>query len=197
MTSVFLERTLYTVCSLERECAICGWKQNKQTKKYCQLGQLQYENHILFYHPLHLHTRHIVLPSRTTSLSFSTASAKRATARSSGGMSSTSITAGISTASLWGLWAIAARPWPLLNTQDWIGKPAALALRLRAVGLFSVPAGDGQPTSFPCGADGVPGQLWPSTAVEQRLAPADKDADEEEELASEPSFRGCSWRIDS
>lgn len=109
-------------------------------------------------------------------------------------MSSTSIAIGISTASVCGLWAIAARPWPLLNTQDWIGEPAALALRLRVVGLFSVPAGDAQPTSFPCVADTVP---EPSTADGQRLEVVEKDADEEEELASEPSFRGCSWRMDS
>lgn len=92
---------------------------------------------------------------------------------------------------------IAARPWPLLNTQDWSGEPAALALRLRAVGLFRVPPGDGQPTSLPCVAEGVPGQLWPSEAGGQILAEEEEDADEEDVLASEPSLRGCSWRIDS
>lgn len=166
-------------------------------KTNCQLGRLQYENHILFSLPLRLLRGHLVLPSRTTSLSFSTASAKRATACSSGGMSSTSIAAGASTVSVWGLWAIAARPWPLLKTQDWSGEPAALALRLRVVGLFRVPPGDGQPTSLPCVAEGVPGQFWPSTAGRPRLAGVEEDADEEEEVASEPSFRGCSWRMDS
>lgn len=60
-----------------------------------------------------------------------------------------------------------------------------------------MPAGDGQPTSLPCMAEGVPGQLWPSEAGRQRLAGVEEDADEEDVLASEPSLRGCSWRIDS
>lgn len=136
-----------------------------------------------------------LLPSSTTSFSFSTASAKRATTRSSEGMSSTSMMEGVSATSDCGLWAMAARPWPLLNTHDWRGKPAALACRLRAVGLFSVPTGDGHPTSLVCWAEGVPGQLGPSTTEGHRVAGLEEE--EAEVLESVWSFRGCSWRMDS
>jgi len=80
-------------------------------------------------------------------------------------------------------------PAPLLKTQDWIGKPAALGLRLREVGRFRVPIGDGQPASFVCWVEGVPGQEDGTSRTDgDRL----EDVWDEEVAASTTSFRGCS-----
>lgn len=86
-------------------------------------------------------------------------------------MSSTSIETVVSCVSGEGLWAMTDFPAPLLKTQDWIGKPAALGLRLREVGRFSVPIGDGQPTCLVCWFEGVPGQeLGTSKTEVEQLA---------------------------
>lgn len=64
------------------------------------------------------------LPSaRTTSFSFSTASAKRATSLSKAGMSSTSM-AVLSGPSDGGVGVKAPFPWPLVNTHEWSGNPS-------------------------------------------------------------------------
>lgn len=138
----------------------------------------------------------IILPSSTTSFSFSTALANRSTMRNSDGMSSTSIVTVDSGVSGEGLCAMTDFPAPLLKTQDWIGKPAALGLRFREVGRFRVPIGDGQPTSLVCWVKGVPGQEDETSRIEgDRLV----GVWDEEEAAppSTTSFRGCSWRAES
>lgn len=60
--------------------------------------------------------------ARTTSFSFSTASAKRATSLSRAGMSSTSMAA-LSGLSDGVVGVIAPFPWPLVKTHDWSGNP--------------------------------------------------------------------------
>lgn len=92
---------------------------------------------------------------------------------------------------------MAARPWPLLNTHDCSGDPTPLGFRLSAVGLFSVPAGDGQPTTLPWWEDGVLGLLWDSETSGQTFEEVDERVDVMGGLVSVPSFRGCSWRIDN
>lgn len=131
----------------------------------------------------------IILPSSTTSFSFSTALANRSTIRSSDGMSSTSIATVDSGVSGEGLWEMTDFPAPLLKTQDWIGKPAALGLRFREVGRFRVPIGDGQPTSLVCWVKGVPGQEDGTSRMDgDRL----EDVWDAEAAPSTASFRGCS-----
>lgn len=131
----------------------------------------------------------IILPSSTTSFNFSTALANRSTMRSNDGMSSTSIATVVSGVSGEGVWAMTDFPAPLLKTQDWMGKPAALGLRFREDGRFRVPIGDGLPTSLVCWAKGVPGQeIGTSRTGGDRL----EDAWGEGLTASTASFRGCS-----
>lgn len=83
--------------------------------------------------------------------------------------------------------------------------PAALACLLRAVGLFRVDTGDGQPMAcLACCMLGVPGQEWEGSwspaelrvRVEE-LAMVEEDAGEVERVTSAPSLRGCSWRMES
>lgn len=94
----------------------------------------------------------------------------------------------------------------------WGAAPAALACLLRAVGLFRVDTGDGQPMGcLACCMLGVPGQEWEGSCspaevrvrVEELMVAAMAAAEDEEEegeverVTSAPSLRGCSWRMES
>lgn len=100
----------------------------------------------------------------------------------------------------WGVvGVIAPFPWPLVNTHEWIGNPAALAWRLRPVGLFMVAPGVGQPTptSLLCWALGVPGQDTEESDGAPGMGKRVEEDEVEEGVVSIASRRGCSWRIDS
>lgn len=116
----------------------------------------------------------------TTSLSFSTASAKRATSLSKGGMSSTSMAVPSVLSKHF--------PWFLLKPQApavWNGNPAALAWRLSPVERFRLAVGDAM--SLLWMMEGVPGH-------EDRTA---KSGTASEDAPSIVSLWGCSWRTES
>lgn len=134
-----------------------------------------------FYQKIRKKQQHLNPPSHsTTSLSFSTASAKRATSLSKGGMSSTSMAVPSVLSDPF--------PWFLLKPQVpalWKGNPAALAWRLSAVERFRVAVGDARCLTWT--VEGVLGH-------ETRPA---KSGSASVDTPSIVSLWGCSWRTES